>query len=207
MVKRLLLCMLISMIWMTTVYGNTTIKKPSLSITADGLPAGHSTPEGAACDLARAFIKYDDVLFKDTCIQGGIYGNGANRKKYDKFIKSNVEQMKEYRKKHEGSPYAPKAIGIVYAARHLSKDGPASYAYATWDIQDVMFVDVGVYLVNGERMMNRTFVMKTHDGKWYVHPIPTLSPLLCDGLNEETQSTKTINDVYTLVPQKAKRIK
>jgi hypothetical protein len=43
--------------------------KPKIKVAADGFPAGHDTPEGVACDLARAFIKHDMVLFTNTCIQ------------------------------------------------------------------------------------------------------------------------------------------
>ena len=34
----------------------TPSPKPKLKVVADGFPAGHATPEGVACDLARAFI-------------------------------------------------------------------------------------------------------------------------------------------------------
>jgi hypothetical protein len=46
----------------------------------------------------------------------------------------------------------------VFAARHLSKNGPASYGYAGFGFQDIMFVDVGVFLYSGERSMMRTLV-------------------------------------------------
>ena len=61
-----------------------------------------------------------------------------------------------------------------------------------------MFVDVGVYLQNGERAMNRTMVIKDRDGKWYVHPAPYVSPLLSEGLNDEDNSVLDITDVYRL---------
>lgn len=65
-----------------------------------------------------------------------------------------------------------------------------------------MFVDIGVYLYNGERVMNRTMVIKDRDGKWYVHPAPSVSPLLSDGLNEEKTSVEDLTDVYELEGQK-----
>jgi hypothetical protein len=61
-----------------------------------------------------------------------------------------------------------------------------------------LFVDVGVYLHNGERAMNRTLVIKDRDGKWYVHPDPSASPLLSDGLNEEKASVEDLTDAYEL---------
>jgi len=44
-------------------------KKSALVVSADGFPSGNATPEGAACDLARAFIKTDAELFKKSCIE------------------------------------------------------------------------------------------------------------------------------------------
>jgi len=60
----------------------------------------------------------------------------------------------------------------------LTKPGPVSYGYPSFGFEDIMFVDVGVYLNNGGRSMNRTLVIKDRDGKWYVHPDPFASPLL-----------------------------
>jgi hypothetical protein len=61
-----------------------------------------------------------------------------------------------------------------------------------------MFVDVGLYLYNGERSMMRIMVIRDRDGKWYVHPDPSASPLLSDGLNEEKASVLDLIDVYEL---------
>jgi hypothetical protein len=168
--------------------------KPKLQVAADGFPSGHDTPEGAASDLARAFIRRDTALFSSTCIR--VYGGGSGSAAYAKFLRDTVENMKQEAAKKEPSPYGPKAIGKVFAARHFAKEGPASYGYATFDFQDVMFVDVGVYLQNGERAMNRTMVIKDRDGKWYVHPMPDASPLLSAGLNDEKPSVQDFTEVY-----------
>jgi hypothetical protein len=61
-----------------------------------------------------------------------------------------------------------------------------------------MFVDVGVYLYSGERSMMRTMVIKDSNGKWYVHPAPSASPLLSDGLDEEKLSVMDFADAYEL---------
>lgn len=151
-------------------------------------PAGSETPEGAACDLARAFIRHDPALFLATCIKP--YGGAETRKAYEEFLDGVVEQMKEEASKKEPSPNAPKAIGKCFAARHLTKSGPASYGYASFGFKDVMFADVGVYLQNGQSQLCRTLVIKTKQGKWIVHPRPDLSPLLSMGLNEEVPSEK-----------------
>jgi hypothetical protein len=172
--------------------------KPKLRVAADGLPSGHDTPEGAACDLARAFIAHDEKLFTSTSIR--LYGDGAGREAYAKFLGQTVEGIKAEAAKKEPSAREPKSIGKVFAARHLSKSGPVSYGNAVFGFQDIMFVDVGVYLQNGDRAINRTMVIKDRDGKWYVHPAPNVSPLLREGLNDEDNSVLDITDVYELEP-------
>ena len=170
--------------------------KPILTVAADGLPSGHDTPEGAACDLARSFINRDEKLFSSTSIR--LYGGGNGREAYARFLQETVQSIKAEAAKKESSPQGPKSIGKVFAARHLTKSGPASYGYTAFGFEDVMFVDIGVYLHNGERAMNRTLVIKDKDGRWYAHPAPDVSPLLSQGLNEEKTSVLDITDVYEL---------
>jgi len=170
--------------------------KPRLRVEADGLPGGHDTPEGAACDLARAFINRDEKLFSSTSIKP--YGRGKGRDLYEKFLQDVIQSIKAESAQKEPSPQGPKSIGKVFAARHLSKSGPVSWAYAAHGFQDVMFVDVGVYLWNGERALNRTLVIKDSHGRWYVHPDPAADPLLIEGLNEEKESVLDLTDAYEL---------
>lgn len=174
--------------------------KPKLRVGSDGLPSGHNTPEGAACDLARAFIARDDKLFASTSIR--LYGGGAGREAYSKFLQQTVQSIKAEAAKKEPSPYGPKSIGKAFAARHLSKSGPVSFGYAAFGFEDIMFVDIGVYLYNGERAMNRPLVIKDGDGKWYVDADPSASPSLSDGLNEESASVVDLAVVYELEAQK-----
>jgi hypothetical protein len=174
--------------------------KPKLRASADGLPSGHDSPEGAACDLARSFINRDEKLFASSSIR--LYGGGGGREAYAKFLEETAKSIKADGSKKEPSPQGPKSIGKVFAARHLSKSGPVSYGYSTFGFEDIMFVDIGVYLRNGERAMNRTLVIKDSDGKWYVHPDPSASPLLSDGLNEEKASVVDLTDAYELEEQK-----
>jgi hypothetical protein len=165
--------------------------KPKIKVAADGFPSGHDTPEGVACDLARAFINRDTTLLTNTCIRP--YGPAD----YVEFLTNTVAGMKAEATKKEPSPGGPKSIGKVFAARRLSKNGPASYGYATFSFQDIMFVDVGVFLHNGERSLNRTLVIKDRDGKWYAHPLPTAgSGLLGDGLDDESASKKDFSEAY-----------
>jgi len=168
--------------------------KPKLMVAPDGFPYGHDTPEGAACDLARAFINRDVALFRGTCIR--LYAGGDGPPDYAKFLKATSETMKREAGKMSPSLDAPKAIGKVFASRHLSKGGPASYGYASFGFRDIVFVDVGVYLHNGQRALNRTLVIQDKDGKWYVHPAPPVSPLLSDGLNNEGPSQQDFSESY-----------
>lgn len=169
------------------------VAKPKINVAADGFPSGHDTPEGAACDLARAFINRDATLFTNTCIRP--YGPDN----YLEFLTNTAAGMKAEAAKQEPSPGGPKSIDKVFAARHLSKNGPASYGHETFDFQDVMFVDVGVFLHNGERSLNRTLVIKDRDGKWYAHPLPTAgSGMLGDGLNDESASDKDFSEAYEI---------
>ncbi len=170
--------------------------KPKLKVAADGLPGGHETPEGAACDLARSFINRDGKLFSTTSIR--LYAGGNGPEAYAKFLQETVQSIKAEAAKKEPSPQGPRAIGKVFAARHLSKSGPVSYGNAAFGFEDLMFVDIGLYLHNGEHAMNRTLVIKDRDGKWYVHPAPSASPLLSEGLNEEKASVLDLTDVYEL---------
>jgi hypothetical protein len=171
-------------------------KKVKLKVAADGLPSGNGTPEGAACDLARSFINRDPTLFAATSIR--LYAGGKGPEAYARFLHEAVEDMKAEAVREKPSQEEPKSIGKVFAARHLTRSGPVSYGYAAFGFQDIMFVDIGVYLHNGQRAMNRTLVIKDQDGKWYVHPAPDVSPLLSEGLTEEKESVLDLTDVYEL---------
>lgn len=173
-----------------------TPAKPQIKVADDGFPSGTSIPEGAACDLARAFIKRDDALFTNTCIRP--YGIGTSRTDYTMFLAKTVATIKAEAAKNEPSKGGPKSIGKVFAARHFTKNGPASYGSAAFNFQDIMFVDVGVYLQDGKPSLHRTLVIKDSDGKWYVHPLPHVSPLLSTGINEELTSTRDFTEVYDI---------
>jgi hypothetical protein len=171
--------------------------KPKVKVADDGFLTGHDMPEGVACDLARAFIRRDTSLFTNTCIKP--YAEGKGPEDYVRFLQSAVESMEKEAAKKEPSPGGPKSIVKVFAARHLSRNGPASYGYAAFDFQDVMFVDVWVFLHSGKRSLNRTLVIKDRDGKWYAHPLPTAgSGLLGYGLNSEGASEKDFSAAYEI---------
>ena len=136
------------------------------------------------------------ALFTNTCIRP--YGGGENRSNYQAFLKDVAKTMEHEVAKKEPSPGGPKALGKVYSARHLSRNGPASWAYAAFGFQDVMFVDVGAFLQDGRKSINRTLVINTMDGKWYVHPAPQTDSLISAGLNDETESTQDFSEAYEI---------
>jgi hypothetical protein len=99
-----------------------TRAKPTLHLAPDGFPTGQTTPEGAAADLARAFIARDDALFRRTCIRP--YGPEG----YPRFLEGVVASMKQEAAGRRPSPGGPKLLQKVFAARRLGRGGPASYA-------------------------------------------------------------------------------
>jgi hypothetical protein len=173
--------------------GSISEPKPRLKLAADGFPTGQDAPEGAASDLARAFMKHDASAFRRICIQP--YGAGQARAEYVEYLQGVSNRLKP---ESVGAPDSPIRIAKVFAARHLSKNGPASYGYSNFNFQDIMFVDVEVVLRNSKKHLRRTMVIKDKDGKWYVHPVPDVSPLLSAGLYDETASVQLLTGAYDL---------
>ncbi len=170
--------------------------KPKITVAADQFPTGQDTPEGVATDLARVFIHHDVKSYQAICVRS----HGANelRGRYTEFLKGAADYMRKQAVAAEKSPDDPKRILKVFAARHLTRNGPASYGYAAFDFQDVMFVDVRVLLNDDTEFVNRTLVIKDRDGRWYVHPTPNISPLLSAGLYDESASSIVFSQVYKL---------
>jgi hypothetical protein len=181
---------------LASVVAATAASKPKLKVADDGFPTGQTTPEGAATDLVRAFMYSDVILLQKICIRP--YGAGQPRSDYSAYLTNLAAHLAHQKERGAASPDSPSSIARVFAARHLSNSGPASYGYATFDFQDVMFVDVDVLLGSGQRHLRRTLVIKDRDGRWYVHPVPDLSPLLSDGLFDEDPSVQLFSDVYTV---------
>lgn len=191
--KVIFLTLLVGIAFITPLHA---APKPQIVLATDGFPSGHESPEGAATDFGRAFINKDAKAFVDTCIRP--YGGGESRQEYEQFLKDVTSNIRAEKERTTPSPEGPRAIGKVFAARHLSASGPASYGYAAFGFQDLVFVDVGAYLHNGAQIMNRTLAIKDRDGKWYVHPAPSVSPLLSQGLNNESPSTTDFSEAYAI---------
>ena len=174
---------------------NTLAAPPPLTVAKDGFPTGNDTPEGAACDLARAFIHDDAPLFLGTCVEP--YGSPEVRAAYHKFLEDTVVQMKMAPGGSGPTPESPRSIAKCFAARHLSQTGPVSYG-TILSFQDVMFVDVSALLQNGDTQLCRTLVLKNKLGKWVVDPQPEQTPLLSAGLDDETPSKQDFSEVYSV---------
>ena len=172
--------------------------KPKLKVASDGFPAGHDTPEGVASDLTRALVRHDTTLFSETCI--GLYSQGESRTAYHNFMRASIEKMQQEAKQQAAgirpSSSSPKLILKVFAARHLHRNGSASYGYVSFNFQDVMFVDVRVQLYGGKSTRHRILVIQEPDSKWHAHPAPNISPLLSSGLDDETESVTDFSEVY-----------
>jgi len=196
MVYRPVPIVTVIVVLLSTITQASQKTKPVLFVEKDGFPSGHGSPEGVACDLNQSFIKHDIKRFEDACIKP--FTGGASRKAYDRFLISMIRMIEGERGKTVPNPGEPKSILKVYAVRGLSKDGPASYGYSAFGFKNVEFVDIAVTLNDGKQVVRRTLVIQDASGKWYAHPDPYSSPLLCDGLTDETASKKDIGDVYTL---------
>lgn len=151
--------------------------------TDSTFPSGQDSPEGVACDMARAFVNADKELWlrinNPTLTRPNTEAND--------FVENISKQMEEMATIDIKDRPGPKEILRVYKARHLSMNGPASYGYAFFNFEDVMFVDVVVLNDDGTEYLNRTLVVKD-ESKWYVVPRPDLVSLLSWGLNSESES-------------------
>ena len=162
------------------------------SAVKDGFPTGTDTPEGAACDLARAFIRNDAALFLAACLEP--CGSPEERTAYHKFLEGVVVQMKSDAGSSPVSPQSPQSIIKCFAARHLSNAGAAVYGAAAFGFQDVMFVDVSARLQNGSPQLCRTLVVRNKQGRWLVDPLPDLLPPLSAGLDDEPPSKQDFSE-------------
>ncbi|CAN5478027.1 hypothetical protein BH09VER1_BH09VER1_27110 [soil metagenome] len=184
--------LILSVLAMAPLWAADPPAKAPIRVSEDGFPSGSVTPEGAACDLARAFIRRNGMLFMKVCMPP--FGAPESKDAYQDFLDKVVGDMT----KGEAPANGPKKLAKCFAARHLSKDGPASYGSASFGFQDVMFVDVGVFLEDNQPQLCRTQVIKTKDGKWMALPRPGLYPLLSTGMNQEGPSQVDFSEAYTV---------
>jgi hypothetical protein len=158
----------------------------SVPTDRDGFPTGQTSPEGAACDAVRAWLRSDSDLWLARLVRP-IYG--AENLEYTDFKKMMVEKKKA----NARDPDFPRMqIVGCYQARPFSLNGPASAAYALELFKGNMFVDIVIGGVEQEEWSVRYHVMLDEDGKWYFEPRPDLAGLFATGLNDEEPSTLKI---------------
>ena len=177
-------------------------EQPTVTLAPDGFPTGQDTPEGAATDFLRAFISLDMEQFQAICLPRKA-GETQQERSYNRFLDRVIAESEAERESGTPHPKSPRAIGIVFAARDLSHNGPSSYGYARHNYSAVQFVDAGAWLNDNTRFLNRTLVVQTKEGKWYVHPCPDVDPLLSLGLNQEEESTIVFREKYGLPEEEA----
>lgn len=169
-------------------HADATSSAPKPSIGADGFPTGQNSPEGAACDLARAFVRADSAQFRSACVP--LKRGSSSGDAYNNFLDQVGAQMDRMQGQELSQFGGPKEILRVYQARRLSRSGPASFGFAVMNLDEVMFVDVETTMWDGSVTLTRTLVVRAEGNqRWYAMPRPDLYPLLSDGLNEETDST------------------
>jgi len=162
------------------------VDAPTIALASDGFPTGRTTPEGAACDFARTFINVDaDALL---ALAVPPLGNGESTAEYRAFLDEIAAQTREQQARDPADRNAPKRITECFAARPLSRSGPASVAYAVFDFYDLLFVDVVIEECSGHLFTCRTLTLMNKDDVWSVLPAPEYYPMLAMGLNEEPDS-------------------
>ncbi len=159
-------------------------------VAKDGLPTGQDSAEGVACDLARAFAAADATMWSGITVK--LPSDDQAHATLEAFVGKTATAMDVEAAKPEAERSGPKDIDTCFKARHLSDANAAAYGATLYHYQDVMFVDVVVKNHDGQESANRTLVVKAADGKWYVHPQPSLSPMLSMGLNGESDSEQEV---------------
>jgi hypothetical protein len=190
---RSLLTSVFVLLILTPIFAAEPSAKRPIRLAKDGFPTGSEAPEGAACDLMRAFIRNDTSLLLRTCIKP--FGGVETKTSYQKDLDSFATYLKEEAKSNPSRGHAA-AISKCFAARHLSKNDAASYGAATFGFKDIMFVDVEDERVDGKTQTERILVIKDKDSKWGVYLHPDLNPLLSTGLNEEGASEEDFSINY-----------
>lgn len=156
-------------------------------LSAAELPTGQGTPEGVACDAVSAYIRSDSKAWLTTLIRP-VYGKDGN-KDYEEFKKQMVAAADK--NKDDKSSKSPRIVKC-FKARQFSLNGPASAAYALYDMNGNMFVDILIETAPGKIDRLRYHVLLDKDKKWYFEPRPDLNPMLSMGLNKESESKEVL---------------
>jgi len=166
-----------------------------IKLDASGIPTGHDSPEGIACDAVTTFIRGDGAAWEATLVRP-IYGPKGDVE-YAEFKRS-MKEIAE-RSKTDGQ-YAHARLVACSKATPLSMNGPHSAAYALYEMTGNSFVDVVIEEQPGELRGMRYHVLQDKDGRWYFEPRPDLCSLLSAGLNDEPDPTEWVYSVEPTGP-------
>src|SRR5579871_2333701 len=88
-------------------------------VSDDGFPTGQDSPEGAATDLARAFMRGDAEWLRHVCIRP--YAGGQRGAEYAEYLKGVTEHFRD--DKEKSTPDNPKKITKAMRRDTLPKKG------------------------------------------------------------------------------------
>jgi len=141
-------------------------------IAADGYPTGPQTPEGAACDLTRAFINNHVELFR--AVTAGVLGEGKSAECARNFM--------DIAETDVNLRFIDRIIE-VYEAEEPSEPSAIEQA-AAYGFADIKHVAVVFRRTNGLENIQQTMVLLTPEGEWKVMPAWKCYPELAAGLAE-----------------------
>lgn len=147
-------------------------------IAADGFPTGSTSPEGAACDAARALVERDGEMLREASIDA--FGSEHQKAAYERALTEAADTL-------EDEAVAPEGIVRVFDARLPTMAAPRAEMYARYGVLDVRFVDVVLDYGEEERVA-RTLVARTPEKGWGVVVEPGIYPEISEGLAQESES-------------------
>lgn len=160
---------------------------PAIATPAPQLPSGNSTPEGAAVDLARAFIQSDAATFRALCWNAG----GKPPQHYQRFIESVARDIEDAKKLGRQVGGASFSISKVFKARDCRlKDSAFLECCTAFGVLDVRLVDIETPLWGRACRIRTLVVRQQSDQRWYVILWPDAFRALAIELYAEPDSTE-----------------
>lgn len=157
-------------------------------------PTGSDTAEGVICDVTRAFIANDWKIFEEACIPP--FGPERSKAEYEQFMQMMEAEFEAQRQSPTPSPIAPVRIAHLFEAQPFSRNGPASAAYAFYDLRDLRFVDMLAETHDGQTQPMRMLAVKT-ESRWYALPYPDAYHLISADLNTEPHVDEEVLPLLT----------
>jgi|GEM_PF-1602736 len=143
----------------------------------DGFPTGQATPEGAACDLVRAYIDRNFELFNSARHARVCENRNDPHRYYALFLKHASFSHRSKSFNAETLPNSLVRLSKVYSARSAAPEDAETRRH--WKmgltlnfIEDEVFVDVVAVDSEGRDYLHRTIVHKHKykNGNWLARP-------------------------------------